>query len=199
MKLHRHHIIPRYTCKDIGCFGYGNPNRRHNCGLDDPSNIEYITSTIHADRHRVLYEKYGNDEDRLAWLGLSGIISKAQIISELASIRAKRVHTGRKRGPITIQRMIENHKGTTGITQTTDWKYKISEALIGLNTWSAGCVMSEESSKKKRERMKSKIWINNGIISRRVEEEHVPLFLKSGWVKGRRTGPVYGRPVKVAA
>lgn len=57
--LHRHHIIPR-----------------HAGGTDDPSNIALLTIEEHAEAHRILYEKYGRWQDKLAWQMLSGQIGK---------------------------------------------------------------------------------------------------------------------------
>lgn len=60
---HKHHIIPR-----------------HMGGSDDPSNIIKLTLEEHARAHEELYEKYGNEYDRIAWLSLSGMINKDEII-----------------------------------------------------------------------------------------------------------------------
>jgi hypothetical protein len=63
MIKHKHHIIPRH----VG-------------GTDDPSNIVELTIEEHAEAHRILYEKYGRNEDKWAWLGLSGQIGKDEIL-----------------------------------------------------------------------------------------------------------------------
>jgi len=59
---HIHHIIPRH----IG-------------GTDDPSNLIELSVEEHAEAHRVLYEQYGREEDRMAWLALSGQASKKEV------------------------------------------------------------------------------------------------------------------------
>jgi len=59
---HIHHIIPRH----IG-------------GTDDPSNLVELSVEEHAEAHRVLYEQYGREEDRMAWLALSGQATKKEI------------------------------------------------------------------------------------------------------------------------
>ena len=64
---HKHHIIPRH----IG-------------GTDDLQNIVELTIEEHAEAHRILFEQYGREEDRLAWLGLSGQIGKDEILWHLA-------------------------------------------------------------------------------------------------------------------
>jgi Ni,Fe-hydrogenase III large subunit len=48
-------------------------------GTDDPSNLIELTVEEHAEAHRVLYEQYGREEDRMAWLALSGQATKKEI------------------------------------------------------------------------------------------------------------------------
>lgn len=73
MITHLHHIIPR-----------------HAGGTDDPSNLIRLSIPEHAEAHRQLYEQFGRDEDRLAWMALSGMIGKEQIIREAMLIGAKK-------------------------------------------------------------------------------------------------------------
>lgn len=70
---HRHHIIPR-----------------HMGGTDDLSNIVKLTIEEHVNAHKLLYEKYGKIEDRLAWQGLSGLIGKDDIILQLMCENGRR-------------------------------------------------------------------------------------------------------------
>jgi hypothetical protein len=67
MIKHKHHIIPR-----------------HAGGTDHPSNLVELTIEQHADAHRILYEEYGRNEDKWAWLGLSGQIGKVEILRQIA-------------------------------------------------------------------------------------------------------------------
>jgi hypothetical protein len=67
MIKHKHHIIPR-----------------HAGGTDHPSNLIELTIEQHADAHRILYEEYGRNEDKWAWLGLSGQIGKDEILRQIA-------------------------------------------------------------------------------------------------------------------
>ena len=67
MIKHKHHIIPK-----------------HAGGTDDPSNLVELTIEEHAEAHRVLYETYGRNEDRWAWLGLTGQIGKDEILRQIA-------------------------------------------------------------------------------------------------------------------
>lgn len=67
MIKHKHHITPR-----------------HAGGTDHPSNLIELTIEQHAEAHRVLYEEYGRNEDKWAWLGLSGQIGKDEILRQIA-------------------------------------------------------------------------------------------------------------------
>lgn len=69
---HKHHIIPK-----------------HMGGTDDSDNLVELTIEDHAEAHRLLYEKYGKWQDRLAWKALSGQIGKEEIIKELLSNAGK--------------------------------------------------------------------------------------------------------------
>lgn len=68
MKTHQHHIVPK-----------------HMGGTDEKSNLIELTIAEHAEAHRLLYEKYNRTQDKVAWLGLAGIIPYADIIHTLLS------------------------------------------------------------------------------------------------------------------
>ena len=63
--MHKHHIIPRYKG-----------------GTDDLENLVEVSITQHAMYHFCNYQLWGNEEDRIAWRGLSGIISREQVVYE---------------------------------------------------------------------------------------------------------------------
>lgn len=71
---HKHHIIPK-----------------HMGGTNDPENIKSLSIEEHAEAHRLLYEEHGKIEDRLAWMGLSGMIGRDEIIRELMSVNGKKI------------------------------------------------------------------------------------------------------------
>jgi len=119
---HKHHIIPKH----IG-------------GTDDPSNLVELTIPEHAEAHKVLYDKYGRWQDRLAYRALSGMIGKEEIIwevyknrkgmlgkkqSELQKMRSSMANKGKK--------LTEEHKAKidpTGRKQPDSQKLKVAEAL----------------------------------------------------------------------
>jgi hypothetical protein len=110
--MHKHHIIPR-----------------HAGGTDDPSNIVTLTVEEHAKAHKILYYKYGRQQDKVAWLGLAKIISKEEIIN-----LSKRVP---KRVPRTEEHKRNNVKSRRagkgyGDYSTPESRAKISKALSGV-------------------------------------------------------------------
>ena len=54
-------------------------------GTNDPSNLIELTVEQHAEAHRKLFEQHGHLQDKLAWLGLSGLITTAEIVRTLQS------------------------------------------------------------------------------------------------------------------
>jgi hypothetical protein len=67
--MHKHHIIPRY----MG-------------GSNSKDNLVEVTVTQHAMFHFCNYQLWGNEEDRLAWIGLSGIVPKEELVHELMKL-----------------------------------------------------------------------------------------------------------------
>ena len=63
---HKHHIIPK-----------------HMGGTDSKNNLIELSVEEHSEAHRILFEKYGCWQDYVAWKGLSGIISKEDIIEKI--------------------------------------------------------------------------------------------------------------------
>ena len=70
--MHKHHIIPR-----------------HMGGTDDPDNLIDLTVEEHAESHRKLFEEHGKWQDYMAWQGLSGLISKEELVKQIQSEAAK--------------------------------------------------------------------------------------------------------------
>lgn len=68
MTTHIHHIIPK-----------------HMGGTNDPKNLVELTIAEHAEAHRILYEQHGLLQDKLAWHGLLGLITTAEIVYTLRS------------------------------------------------------------------------------------------------------------------
>ena len=49
-------------------------------GTDDPSNLVLLTVEEHASAHKLLYEQYGREQDRIAWMALSKQTEKKETI-----------------------------------------------------------------------------------------------------------------------
>lgn len=78
-------------------------------GTDEPSNLIELTVKEHAEAHRILYEKYGKEEDRIAWIGLSKTVGKEEMVSEICRLAGKKCK---------------------GKTRTDEFRKNLSENLI---------------------------------------------------------------------
>lgn len=74
---HSHHVLPK-----------------HLGGSDNPNNLKRVTILEHVQIHKELYEQYGRWQDKLAWMGLAGLIDKQEILKQVmlegARLGAKR-------------------------------------------------------------------------------------------------------------
>jgi len=107
---HMHHIIPK-----------------HAGGNDDPSNLVRLTVEEHAEAHRQLYEQYGREQDRIAWLGLSGQIDK----QEAWRLAHAAGNVGKKQSEETREKRRQSMLGKNTAPKSTETKKKISDALKG--------------------------------------------------------------------
>ena len=124
---HNHHIIPK-----------------HAGGTDHPDNIARLTVEEHTEAHRLLYEKYGRWQDKLAYEGLAGFKGKEEIISQ--SISRK----GTKHTPEAKKKISEKAKGNTrcaGRKCSPEVKKRLSEMFKGRT-------YSEETKKRMSEGQK---------------------------------------------
>ena len=160
---HKHHIIPR-----------------HMGGIDDPSNIVELSIEEHAEAHRILYESYGYEEDRIAWQGLSGMINKEAIIKSAQSLGAKKcleIHGNPWSGMRTATNFAENkdlqiRAGESANSAQSITKKKITYADINHQ-------QGEKNSQYGR------MWISDPLTKevRRLEKnESIP----EGWIRGKK-------------
>ena len=70
---HKHHIIPK-----------------HRGGSDDSSNLVEVSVTQHAMWHYAEWQLNGDEWDRIAWLGLAGISTCAEIVKKVQIEAGKR-------------------------------------------------------------------------------------------------------------
>lgn len=74
--MHKHHIIPCY----MG-------------GTNDPTNLVEVTVTQHAMFHYCNYQLWGNEQDKIAYRGLSGSIGKEEVLMELMALAVSMAST----------------------------------------------------------------------------------------------------------
>jgi hypothetical protein len=132
-------------------------------GTNDPSNLIELTVEEHAEAHRILYEKYGKEEDKIAWQCLSGQITNAEAII----LAVKNANTGRK------MFFSEEHKR------------KLSESRKKQKPPRLGMKASEETKKKMSEARKKK-WQDpeyQKLMSEKFSGKNNPMYGKSSWNK----------------
>lgn len=163
-------------------------------GSDDPSNLVEVTIEEHAELHKQLWEKFGNWEDELAWKGLSKMIDKQDIISEVI----RNTHKGKKILKETKQKMSEaspwkgkKRKSETGqkisdalkgrlLSEET--KSKLSDALSGKNNPMFGKTHSEKAKHKISESRKKQTGKKRGPYKGKTEysQSHVKVINRNG-------------------
>ena len=129
MIKHIHHIIPR-----------------HMGGNDHPSNLIELSIAEHAEAHRLLYEKYGCWQDKVAWQGLLGLIDHEDIIQEMYNARKGKGNFfyGKKHTEETKQKISSSNKGKLkGIKQTPEHIEKRKcegerNGMYGKQPWNKG-------------------------------------------------------------
>jgi len=165
---HTHHIVPR-----------------HMGGTDDPSNLVRLTIEEHAEAHKKLYVEYGKEEDRIAWLALSGQMTMAEASKnaiKLGSIKGiatqKRLKSERgewyKNNAETISKSLkiyisENGSWWTGKTHSESTKKKIGKKNA---VSQSGCKNSQHGT----------MWITNRTKNMKIKKTDI---IPSGWIKGR--------------
>jgi len=97
---HKHHVIPK-----------------HAGGTDDPSNIVELTIEEHAEAHRVLYEKYGRWQDKIAWKGLSRSVGKEEINYLKMSLPNRGDNNIMRRSEVVRKKFSDNMKKNNPMTK----------------------------------------------------------------------------------
>jgi hypothetical protein len=72
MLKHKHHIIPKYKG-----------------GSNLPENLVEVSVTQHAMFHYCNWKLWGNDQDKIAWMALSGMISCEEAVHQSLKLGAK--------------------------------------------------------------------------------------------------------------
>ena len=94
-------------------------------GTDDPSNLLKCNIAMHAFLHKCLWEEHGHIEDKLAWLGLLGIVPQQYIIDELN--RQPKSEEAKRKMSIAKQGKEPWNKGKKGISEETREKMRLAK------------------------------------------------------------------------
>lgn len=161
---HLHHILPR-----------------HAGGLDTPENLVELTIEEHANAHKELFEKYGRIQDKLAWQGLSGLISKEEIIEQLLKQPKSEEWKQKNRKPKKDKTKYFGHKNAKslkGKPKSEEHKKSISDAHIGMKKdWLVG--NKHAASLKGRTRDPA----HQESINRALNDPEVKQKISSSWAK----------------
>lgn len=149
-------------------------------GSNNPENLIKLTIEEHALAHKKLWEDHGCEEDRIAWLALSGQAS-------MAEIQKMRQKLGRINGAKKIK---ENpHLSRSGGIYIRDNK-------IGIHDPNNKCLKSQGGKTSIKILQKSKwLWVTDGVKDTRVTPEKIDLFLKENpsYKRGRTFSPSKGK------
>lgn len=147
---HKHHIIPK-----------------HMGGSDDAYNLVELTVEEHAEAHRILYEKYGKEEDRLAWLGLSKQISKLELLAEIRKSKEyKRKHREAITSPEYRKKM---SLAVSGEKHPMFGKKHTQKSIEKIKEARKKQIFSKEQIEKRTKKLYKSIQTPDGIFSSRNE------------------------------
>lgn len=100
-------------------------------GSDDPENLIELSIEEHAEAHRILWEKYGKIEDKIAWECLSGrliseedriLLSNSGFAKFLLNVEKKELWKQKIKKSRQIQVITESHKQKISESMKLAWK-----------------------------------------------------------------------------
>ena len=148
-------------------------------GTDDPSNLYECSVEQHAELHFALYLKHGKWQDYIAAMALGGMIDGADVANEARRIyMTNRVVSQQAKSKMSEYNRVRVH--------SKESKAKRSAKMSGRNNPYYGKKHSDEVRKKcsegaKKQWQRKLVWVNNGVVNRRVPETDIP----EGFVRGR--------------
>lgn len=171
-------------------------------GTDHPSNLIELTIEEHAEAHRFLYEKYGKNEDKIAWLALSGQNSKPEIMRLASKIGREKTNKilEERYGPNwkSVQAKYASEFATKKFKELYESNSDFRQKFLAKQKIATASAMKPSSKEKRRESFArinhqqgsnnsnyGKIWISNYEL--KVSKTHPKLDpIPDGWVIGRK-------------
>jgi len=173
-------------------------------GTNDPSNLIEITIEQHAEAHKALYEQHGKEEDRIAWLALSGQISKkeALILSRRLGRKITNAKLKEKYGE-DWRSILANLGSAKGIEALR--KYKLGVFDPATQAKGQHAALSKSSRAKRKDTFEKighqqgeknsnfgKHWVHNDTLRQtKLVIKTSPLM--DGWAKGRKNYSQQGK------
>jgi hypothetical protein len=160
-------------------------------GTNDPSNLVELSVLEHAEAHRQLYLKHNKEEDRLAWLALSGQASKEQIVKEGKKIGRQNANESLEKRYGPDWRRVVSQKGRAALQDILEvdpdyLKKRNKKSFLNKKHTDETKEKMSQSAKGKGQGEKNSqfgtYWITNGVENKKIKKtDTIPL----GWYKGR--------------
>ena len=180
MSTHKHHIIPK-----------------HMGGSNDSSNLIELSVEEHANAHKILYELYGKEEDRWAWLGLSKQISKLELLAE---IRKSDEYKQKHKAAVTTEEYKKNmSEKLSGENHPMFGKKHSNEAIEKIKKARNLQIFSKESIQKRTEKLYKSLQTPHGLFISRGEASkyyNVDPATLNYWMKIKPTEYYYVKRIK---
>jgi hypothetical protein len=117
---------------------------RHAGGTDAASNIEVLDTASHAEAHRRLFLKHGRLQDKIAWLGIAGLIGREEIFKRASLLGARwKGRKGVAAAPAAVAKAIALAGGTANGASPNNFFHQMAECprcgkigqLLNLKRW----------------------------------------------------------------
>ena len=84
------------------------------------------------------------------------------------------------------KKMSEKRKAYVGEKHPLYGKHCSEETRNKISSALKGRTLSEEQKNLFSKKMSNTVWMNNGVIAKRVQKEEMDLYIKLGYIKGKR-------------
>ena len=166
-------------------------------GSNDSSNLIELSVEEHANAHKILYELYGKEEDRWAWLGLSKQISKLELLAE---IRKSDEYKQKHKAAVTTEEYKKNmSEKLSGENHPMFGKKHSNEAIEKIKKARNLQIFSKESIQKRTEKLYKSLQTPHGLFISRGEASkyyNVDPATLNYWMKIKPTEYYYVKRIK---